>query len=98
MPREEDYYDRGDPGGSSGQKGLECSGCAPVWLLPTGQIMDAVALLEKNPNPTDADIDGAVSGNLCRCGPISAFVGHPPRRRSDGQGKADRWWPNPERC
>jgi len=30
--------------------------------------MDAVALLEKNPNPTDADIDGAVSGNLCRCG------------------------------
>ena len=33
-----------------------------------GQIMDAVVLLEKNPNPTDADIDGAMSGNLCRCG------------------------------
>jgi isoquinoline 1-oxidoreductase beta subunit len=33
-----------------------------------GQIMDAVALLEKNPNPTDGDIDGAMSGNLCRCG------------------------------
>ena len=30
--------------------------------------MEAVALLEKNPNPTDADIDGAMSGNLCRCG------------------------------
>jgi isoquinoline 1-oxidoreductase alpha subunit len=34
----------------------------------SGQIMSAVALLEKNPAPTDADIDSAMSGNLCRCG------------------------------
>jgi isoquinoline 1-oxidoreductase subunit alpha len=34
----------------------------------TGQIMSAVALLKKKPNPTDADIDNAMSGNLCRCG------------------------------
>ncbi len=34
----------------------------------SGQIMSAAALLEKNPNPTDADIDTAMSGNLCRCG------------------------------
>jgi len=33
-----------------------------------GQIMSAVALLAKKPNPTDADIDAAMSGNLCRCG------------------------------
>jgi isoquinoline 1-oxidoreductase alpha subunit len=33
----------------------------------SGQIMSAVALLEKNRRPTDADIDGAMSGNLCRC-------------------------------
>ena len=33
-----------------------------------GQIMSATALLEKNAKPTDADIDGAMSGNLCRCG------------------------------
>ncbi len=34
----------------------------------SGQIMSAAALLEKNPKPTDADIDSAMSGNLCRCG------------------------------
>ena len=34
----------------------------------SGQIMAAVALLEKNPSPTDADIDQAMSGNICRCG------------------------------
>jgi isoquinoline 1-oxidoreductase alpha subunit len=34
----------------------------------TGQIMAACALLAKNPNPTDAEIDSAMSGNLCRCG------------------------------
>lgn len=32
-----------------------------------GQIMSAAALLAKTPKPTDADIDGAMSGNLCRC-------------------------------
>lgn len=32
-----------------------------------GQIMSAVALLEKTPSPTDDDIDAAMSGNLCRC-------------------------------
>ena len=30
--------------------------------------MSATALLAKNPRPTDADIDGALAGNLCRCG------------------------------
>ena len=33
-----------------------------------GQIMTATALLQKNPKPSDTDIDGAMSGNLCRCG------------------------------
>jgi len=33
-----------------------------------GQIMSAVALLNTNANPTDKDIDSAMSGNLCRCG------------------------------
>jgi aerobic-type carbon monoxide dehydrogenase small subunit (CoxS/CutS family) len=34
----------------------------------SGQIMQAAALLEKNPKPTDIDIDRALSGNICRCG------------------------------
>jgi aerobic-type carbon monoxide dehydrogenase small subunit (CoxS/CutS family) len=34
----------------------------------SGQIMCAVALLAKQPQPTEADIDAAMSGNICRCG------------------------------
>jgi isoquinoline 1-oxidoreductase subunit alpha len=33
-----------------------------------GQMMSAAALLAKNPKPTDADIDAAMNGNICRCG------------------------------
>ncbi len=33
----------------------------------SGQIMSAAALLASNPRPTDADIDGAMAGNICRC-------------------------------
>lgn len=34
----------------------------------SGQLMSAAALLAKNPSPTDADIDAAMAGNICRCG------------------------------
>jgi len=34
----------------------------------SGQIMSAAVLLRENPQPTDADIDDAMSGNICRCG------------------------------
>ncbi|MBZ4376254.1 (2Fe-2S)-binding protein [Corallococcus sp. AS-1-6] len=40
----------------------QCGFCQP------GQIMAAVALLRSNPQPTDADIDAAMSDNVCRCG------------------------------
>jgi isoquinoline 1-oxidoreductase alpha subunit len=39
----------------------QCGYCQP------GQIMSATALLKANPKPTDADIDAAMSGNICRC-------------------------------
>ena len=41
---------------------VQCGYCQP------GQIMAAAALLSANPKPTDADIDAALSGNICRCG------------------------------
>jgi isoquinoline 1-oxidoreductase alpha subunit len=34
----------------------------------SGQLMSAAILLKENPNPTDADIDAAMAGNICRCG------------------------------
>lgn len=37
----------------------------------SGQLMSAEALLRSKPKPTDADIDAAMSGNLCRCGTYS---------------------------
>lgn len=41
---------------------------AQCGYCQSGQIMSAAALLSKNAAPTDADIDRAMSGNLCRCG------------------------------
>ena len=61
-------------------EGLSATGDHPVqkaWLehdvaqcgyCQTGQIMSAAALLKTNPNPTDAQIEAAMSGNICRCG------------------------------
>jgi isoquinoline 1-oxidoreductase subunit alpha len=45
----------------------------------SGQIMSASALLDRNPHPNDADIDSAMSGNICRCGTygrIRAAISH----------------------
>lgn len=41
---------------------------AQCGYCQTGQIMSAAALLKTNPNPTDAQIEAAMSGNICRCG------------------------------
>lgn len=40
---------------------IQCGFCTP------GMIMSAKALLDKNPNPTEMEVKGAISGNLCRC-------------------------------
>lgn len=40
---------------------FQCGFCTP------GMIVSAVALLEKNPNPSDEDISGGLAGNICRC-------------------------------
>lgn len=61
-------------------EGLSANGDHPVqkaWLehdvaqcgyCQTGQIMSAAALLKTNPNPTEAQIEAAMTGNICRCG------------------------------
>jgi isoquinoline 1-oxidoreductase alpha subunit len=61
-------------------EGISADGSHPVqqaWMeedvpqcgyCQSGQIMSAVALLAKTPNPTDAQIDDAMTGNICRCG------------------------------
>jgi aerobic-type carbon monoxide dehydrogenase small subunit (CoxS/CutS family) len=61
-------------------EGLSADGSHPVqqaWIAESvpqcgycqsGQIMSAAALLSKTPKPTDADIDAAMNGNICRCG------------------------------
>src|SRR5215510_8684584 len=61
-------------------EGFSADGSHPVqqaWMeedvpqcgyCQSGQIMSAVALLNKKPKPTDADIDNFMSGNICRCG------------------------------
>ena len=70
--------------GSSEVTTIEAIGATPAgakiqkaWLdhevvqcgyCQSGQIMSASALLASNPHPTDADIDDAMSGNICRCG------------------------------
>jgi aerobic-type carbon monoxide dehydrogenase small subunit (CoxS/CutS family) len=61
-------------------EGVSAKGLHPVqqaWMdenvpqcgyCQTGQIMSAIALIEKNPNPSDTEIEAAMSGNICRCG------------------------------
>ena len=47
---------------------LQCGFCTP------GQILAAVALLDENPAPTEADVRRGMSGNLCRCGTYPKIV------------------------
>lgn len=58
----------------------------------SGQLMQAAALLAANPNPTDGDIDTAMSGNICRCGTyvrIRAAIKHAAQALSQtGAGSA----------
>ncbi|MFZ5705272.1 MAG: (2Fe-2S)-binding protein [Pseudomonadota bacterium] len=50
------------------QKAWREIGVAQCGYCQPGQIMQAAALLKMTPKPTDADIDSAMSGNICRCG------------------------------
>ena len=56
------------PAGAKIQKAWLEQEVAQCGYCQSGQIMSASALLATNPHPTDADIDDAMSGNICRCG------------------------------
>jgi len=78
-------------------EGLSANGTHPVqraWMetdvpqcgyCQSGQVMSAAALLARKPKPTDADIDDALRGNLCRCGTYQS-VRTAIRRASELQG------------
>ncbi len=85
-------------------EGLSPDGDHPVqqaWLAEdvpqcgycqAGQIMRAAALLAEKPRPTDADIDAAMAGNLCRCGTyqrIRAAIRRAVGEQAGGRGRAD---------
>ena len=48
--------------------GMQCGYCTP------GMVMSCAALLERNPNPAAADVQQAISGNICRCGTYPKVV------------------------
>jgi isoquinoline 1-oxidoreductase subunit alpha len=56
------------PAGAKIQKAWLDHEVVQCGYCQSGQIMSASALLASKPNPTDADIDDAMSGNICRCG------------------------------
>ena len=58
----------GTPIGSKVQAAWLAVDVVQCGYCQAGQIMSATALLSRNGNPSDADIDAAMAGNLCRCG------------------------------
>ncbi len=57
-----------DPVGQAVQSAWQELDVVQCGFCQSGQIMAATALLSQNKSPTDADIDTAMSGNICRCG------------------------------
>ena len=57
-----------DPVGKVVQAAWVAENVPQCGYCQSGQIMSATALLQKNPRPSDADIDAAMTGNICRCG------------------------------
>ena len=57
-----------DPVGARVQAAWRQIDVVQCGYCQSGQVMAATALLHSKPKPSDADIDGAMSGNICRCG------------------------------
>ena len=64
---------------------------AQCGYCQAGQLMSAAALLDANPNPSDQEIDAAMTGNICRCGTyvrIRAAIQNAARERDEGGANA----------
>ncbi|MBB3260544.1 isoquinoline 1-oxidoreductase alpha subunit [Paraburkholderia bannensis] len=59
------------PAGQKVQKAWREIDVVQCGYCQSGQVMSAAALIAQNANPTDADIDAAMAGNICRCGTYS---------------------------
>ena len=88
-----DHHDRGDRRDARRQEGAGGVGrrstCVQCGYCQSGQIMSASALLASNAHPSDADIDAAMSGNICRCGTygrIRAAIKQAARAPLSGKG------------
>ena len=87
--RQEGHHHRGDRRDKVG-KPVQAAwielGVPQCGYCQSGQIMSAAALLKQNAKPTDADIDEAMAGNICRCGTYHAH----PRRDQAGRREQGR--------
>ena len=64
-----------DPVGKAVQQAWVALDVAQCGYCQSGQIMSATALLQRNRKPSDADIDAAMAGNICRCGTYARIRG-----------------------
>ncbi|APW42056.1 (2Fe-2S)-binding protein [Rhodoferax saidenbachensis] len=64
-----------DPVGKAVQQAWVALDVAQCGYCQSGQIMSATALLQSNRKPSDADIDAAMAGNICRCGTYARIRG-----------------------
>ena len=79
------------PVGSKVQKAWLDVDVVQCGYCQAGQIMSAAALLEKNAQPTDADIDAAMAGNLCRCGTYTRIRAAIKRAAGQPANANDTW-------
>jgi isoquinoline 1-oxidoreductase alpha subunit len=83
----------GKPGDHPLQRAWMAENVPQCGYCQSGQIMSAAALLAKNPNPTDEDIDAAMSGNICRCGTYQRIRKAIKRAAVEMQGAVATWEP-----
>jgi len=91
------HVSRGGAGVDPVQDAFDRCGALQCGFCQSGMILSARALLDTNPSPTDADVRGALSGNLCRCTGYTQIVDAVRRTVAESHGAhpARRAWDAP---